>query len=159
VIRGTCLCGSVRFELDQAVGPFELCHCSRCRKVSGSAFMAAIGVRRSDFRWVCGRELIRSYDAPLLESPPAYRVCFCSVCGSCVPDPEDSSERFEIAAGLLEDDPQLQPDKHIFVELKAPWFQISDVLPQFDKNALRKHRQQIAEQSVEPDRREDAAPS
>ena len=75
-----------------------------------------------------------------------------------MPDPEDSSERFEIAAGLLDDDPQLLPDKHIFVELKAPWFQISDVLPQLDKNALRKHRQQMAQQSVQPDRREDAAP-
>jgi hypothetical protein len=152
MIRGGCLCGAVRFELESAVGPFEMCHCSRCRKVSGSAFMAGIGVRRSDFRWVCGRELIKVYEAPLLESPPAYRVCFCTICGSCVPDPEDGSEAFEIAAGLLDDDPQLQPDKHIFVELKAPWFQISDGLPRLDKMALIEHRQQIAAQAAEPDR-------
>lgn len=143
MIRGRCLCGRVRFELDQAVGPFEMCHCSRCRKVSGSAFMAAIGVRRADFRWVGGRELIKSYEAPLLESPPAYRVCFCTICGSCVPDPEDNSDFFEIAAGLLDDDPRRMPDRHIFVELKAPWFQISDGLPQLDKSALMKQRQQL----------------
>lgn len=142
MIRGGCLCGGVRFELDRAAGPFELCHCNRCRKVSGSAFMAGIAVRRFEFRWISGRELIHSYQAPLLEAPPAYRVCFCSVCGSCVPDPEDDSDYFEIAAGLLDDDPHLQPDKHIFVELKAPWFQISDELPQLDKNALKKHRQE-----------------
>lgn len=146
MIRGQCLCGGVRFELDRAVGPFEMCHCSRCRKVSGSAFMAAIGVRRSDFRWVCGRELIKAYEAPMLESPPAYRACFCTICGSCVPDPEDTSEFFEIAAGLLDDDPQLRPDRHIFVELKAPWFRISDELPQLDKRALMRHRRQIAGQ-------------
>ena len=144
MIRGGCLCGTVRFELDRAVGPFELCHCNRCRKVSGSAFMAAIGVRRSDFRWLSGRELIRAYEAPLLESPPAYRVCFCTICGSCVPDPEDNSEFFEIAAGLLDDDPHLQPYKHIFVEMKAPWFEISDGLPQLNKAELLKHRHQVS---------------
>ena len=141
MIRGGCLCGGVRFEIDCAIGPFELCHCSRCRKVSGSAFMAGLGVRRQDFRLVRGRELIKAYEAPLLESPPAYRVCFCTVCGSCVPDPEDESDWFEIAAGLLDDDPQLRPDKHIFVELKADWFQITDRLPQLDKKALLKHRE------------------
>lgn len=146
MIRGRCLCGGVQFELDRAVGPFELCHCSRCRKVSGSAFMAAIGVRRSDFRWVGGRDLIRAYEAPLLEARPVYRICFCSVCGSCVPDPEDDSELFEVAAGLLDDDPQLQPDKHIFIELKAPWFQITDGLPRLDKQALIEHRRRIAQQ-------------
>jgi hypothetical protein len=141
MLRGGCLCGGVRFEIDRAVGPFELCHCRRCRKVSGSAFMASIGVQRDEFRFVTGRELIKVYEAPILESPPAYRVGFCGVCGSPVPDPEDTSERFEIAAGLLDDDPQLRPDKHIFVELKADWFQITDGLPELDKRALIKHRQ------------------
>lgn len=142
MIRGGCLCGGVRFEIDRAVGPFELCHCNRCRKVSGSAFLATVGVRRDEFRISSGRELIRTYEAPLREAPPAYRVCFCSICGSCVPDPEVESESFEIAAGLLDDDPQLRPDKHIFVELKADWYQITDQLPQLDKKALRKHRQE-----------------
>jgi hypothetical protein len=142
MIRGGCLCGGVRFEIDRAVGPFELCHCNRCRKVSGSAFLATVGVRRDEFRLSRGRELIRTYDAPLREAPPAYRVCFCGICGSCVPDPDVDADWFEIPAGLLDDDPQLRPDKHIFVELKADWFQIADQLPQLDKEALRKHRQE-----------------
>jgi hypothetical protein len=142
MIRGGCLCGGVRFEIDRAVGPFELCHCNRCRKVSGSAFLATVGVRRDEFRLSSGRDLIRTYDAPLREAPPAYRVCFCGICGSCVPDPDVDADWFEIPAGLLDDDPQLRPDKHIFVELKADWFQIADQLPQLDKEALRKHRQE-----------------
>lgn len=152
MIRGGCLCAAVRFEIDRAVGPFELCHCNRCRKVSGSAFMAGLGVRRDEFRLVAGRELIKSYEAPIIESPPAYRVCFCSVCGSCVPDPDADSEWLEIPAGLLDDDPQLRPDKHIFVELRAGWFQITDELPQLDKRALIKHREETAQQFVQPDR-------
>jgi hypothetical protein len=158
MIRGGCLCGGVKFEIDRAAGPFELCHCNRCRKVSGSAFLATVGVRRTEFRLTCGRELVKAYEAPLLGSPPAYRVCFCSVCGSCVPDPEADSEWLEIPAGLLDDDPHLRPDKHIFVELKADWFQIADQLPQLDKKALQQQRQENAQQSVQPDRREDAAP-
>lgn len=140
MIRGSCLCGAVRFELDRVVGPFELCHCRRCRKASGSAFMAGVYVQRADFHWVSGRELIRVYDAPLLEAPPPYRVCFCSVCGSCVPDPHVDGDQLEIAAGLLDDDPQQRPDKHIFTELKAAWFQITDDLPQLDKETLRRQR-------------------
>jgi hypothetical protein len=152
MIRGSCLCGSVRFEMDRVVGPFELCHCKRCRKASGSAFMAGLGVRRDEFRFVSGRDLITAYEAPIVESPPAYRVCFCNKCGSCVPDPDVDSEWFEIAAGLLDDDPQLQPDKHIFVDHKATWFEITDDLPQLDKKALLKHRESFAQQAIAADR-------
>ena len=136
MIRGGCLCGGVRFELTRAAGPFELCHCSRCRKASGSAFVAGLGVRVEDFRLLAGAELIRSYEAPILEFPPAYRVSFCSRCGSPVPDPRPGEEWFEVPAGLLDDDPQLRPDKHIFVDRKSAWFEIHDTLPQLTRLEL-----------------------
>ena len=136
MIRGSCLCGGVRFEVVKAVGPFELCHCNRCRKATGSAFAAMVGVVTQDFRLLEGADLICTYDAPILECPPPYRTSFCRRCGSPVPNPDASSSWFEIPAGLLEDDPGLRPDKHIFVELKAPWFEIGDALPQLDKKAL-----------------------
>jgi hypothetical protein len=142
VIQGSCLCGGVRFEIDRAIGPFELCHCRRCRKVSGSAFMAGLGVYRDEFRYLAGHDLIRAYEAPILEGPPAYRVCFCGVCGSCVPDPQGDSEWFEIPAGLLDADPEVRPDKHIYVDFKADWFAITDLLPQFDKIGVARHRAQ-----------------
>ncbi len=143
MISGSCLCGGVRFEADRAVGPFELCHCSRCRKVSGSAFMSGIAVRRVEFRLLAGKELIRTFEAPLLEAPPLYRTSFCSTCGSPVPDPTGDSAVLELAAGLLDDDPELRPDKHIFIEIKAPWFTISDTLPQLDKEQLIRHRRRL----------------
>jgi hypothetical protein len=136
MIRGGCLCGGVRFEIDRAAGPFELCHCSRCRKVSGSAFMAGLGVLRKDFRFLQGEDLVRTYDAPIREKPPAYRSSFCGRCGSPVPDPTSDSPWLEIAAGALDDDPQLRPDRHIMVDLKSPWFEIADSLPQLDRAAL-----------------------
>jgi hypothetical protein len=140
MIRGSCLCGGVQFEITRAAGPFELCHCGRCRKSSGSAFVAGLGVRREDFRLVQGGEMIKTYEAPVRESPPGYRTTFCSRCGSPVPDPEMDTPWFEIAAGTLDDDPELRPERHIFVEARAPWFAIADHLPQLDKPALRKFR-------------------
>jgi hypothetical protein len=137
MITGSCLCGGVRFEVVRAVGPFELCHCNRCRKASGSAFAAMVGVQTSDFRFVDGRGLISTYEAPLLEAPPRYCTSFCRRCGSPVPNPDPAAEWFEVPAGLLDGDPGLRPDKHIFIELNAPWHEITDALPKFDKSALR----------------------
>jgi hypothetical protein len=70
----------------------------------------------------------------------AYRASFCRRCGSPVPHPEPDADWFEIPAGLLDGDPGLRPDKHIFVELRAPWHEIADSLTQFDKTRLRAWR-------------------
>jgi len=140
MIRGCCLCGRVTFEITRAVGPFELCHCSRCRKASGSAFTSTVGVRRDDFHLTSGREVIQAYEAPVREAPPGYRTYFCGRCGSPVPNPNPETRWFEIPAGALDDDPQLRPDRHIFVELKSPWFSIADKLPQLDRAALARLR-------------------
>ena len=136
MIAGGCLCGRVRFEIARAVGPFELCHCSRCRKASGSAFVAGLGVRTADYRLLAGGELVRRYEAPIREAPPPYRVAFCARCGSPVPDPPPGSDWFEIPAGALDGDPRRRPDRHIFVERKSPWFEIADALPRLDARAL-----------------------
>lgn len=136
MMHGSCLCGGVTFEVDEAIGPFELCHCPRCRKVSGSAFFAGVYVEAHAFRLTSGQELIRSYEAPLLERPPAYRVTFCSRCGSPVPDEPADGETIEIAAGLFDDDPGRRPDKHIFVDVRSPWFEIDDTLPRLTKAEL-----------------------
>lgn len=140
MIKGSCLCGGVRFEVARAVGPFELCHCSRCRKTTGAAFVAGLGVRAEDYRLLQGAELIRSYDAPIIHRPPAYHAAFCSRCGSPVPDPAVEADWFEIPAGLLDDDPTLRPEQHIFVEVMAPWWTISDGLPQLTRKQLVEHR-------------------
>jgi hypothetical protein len=140
MIRGSCFCGGVTFEITQAVGPFELCHCNRCRKANGSAFVAGLGVKRTDFRLVHGGDLIETFEAPVRESPPPYRTHFCRRCGSPVPDAYGDSPTLEVPAGLLDDDPHLRPDKHIFVDVKSPWFGITDNLPQLSRTALMNFR-------------------
>jgi hypothetical protein len=142
MLQGSCLCGGVRFAIAKAVGPFELCHCSRCRKSSGSAFAAFLGALAADYRLLAGADLIESWDAPILRAPPAYRSSFCRRCGSPVPNPAPDTDWFEFPAGLLDGDPQLTPDKHIFVELRAPWFEITDTLPRFTAAELSAWRRQ-----------------
>ncbi len=143
MIHGSCLCGGIRFEISKPAGPFELCHCTRCRKVTGSAFFSGLYVSFGDFRLVQGKELITTYEAPILRTPPAFRASFCSRCGSPVPNPDPEPKKtrgrsglLEIPAGLLDDDPGIRPDKHIFIELNPPWFEIADDLPQYDLPGL-----------------------
>jgi len=135
-IRGSCLCGGVTFEIDHAVGPAEFCHCNRCRKVSGSTTLLMIRVRTSDYRFLTGRELVRTYAAPILYSPPAYQSTFCSCCGSPVPAPTPEGDSLEIPAGALDDDPEIRPDKHIFVELMPAWDDLRSDLPAYTRTEI-----------------------
>lgn len=133
MIEGGCLCGAIRFEIDAFVGPFELCHCARCRKASGSAFVSGIGVKVADFSWISGREWIRLFEAPVIEWPPGYQTAFCIRCGSPAPHFEEGDEWFELAAGLLDGNPGIRPDRHIFVECGSSWYAIADELPRLTK--------------------------
>ena len=156
-MKGSCLCGQVEFEFEEAVGPFELCHCNRCRKASGSAYATFLAVKTDGYRVVRGRDLIRSYEAPLIERPPTYVVWFCSNCGSPVPDPKPKGEGvFEIPAGALDEATTVSPDKHIYVDLKADWDHMDEVLPTFTKDEIRafraKHGRVVAQQPGEPER-------
>ena len=149
MIRGGCLCGGIRFEIARVVGPFELCHCSRCRKASGSAFVPWLGVLREDFRLLQGEELIQRYEAPLRNKPPPYRASFCGRCGSPVPDSKWGGSLIEVHAGVLDDDPGLRPERHILVEAKSPWFTISDALPQFDRAGIDALRNKLSSSTPE----------
>jgi hypothetical protein len=85
--------------------------------------------------------LIRTYERPISESPPPYDTSFCGHCGSQVPNPSRIAEPwFEIPAGGLDDDPLIRPDKHIYIEFRAPWDRITDDLPQMTKNDIRASR-------------------
>ena len=140
MITGSCLCGAVRFEFERTRGDFELCHCNRCRKSSGSAFLSMLEVDPEGFRFLAGEDLIESYEAPILRRAPAYCTHFCRVCGSPVPNPLVPRDFFEVPAGALDDPPGRAPDRHIMVEFQAPWYEIGDALPQLDGPALRAHR-------------------
>ncbi len=56
-IKGSCLCGGIRFEID-AARSLTFCHCSNCRKLSGAAFASYVHVDADKFRFIAGEELI-----------------------------------------------------------------------------------------------------
>jgi hypothetical protein len=112
--------------------------------------MAGVGVRVEDFRLICGKESIRHFELPIRNRPPAYGVSFCARCGSPVPDPP-ASGWFEIAAGLLDQDPGLTPDKHIYVEGRASWFEITDKLEQYSGSEIAAYRRSLLREEREDD--------
>ena len=126
-IRGSCLCGAVRYEI---TGSFEMaghCHCSICRKSHGAAFVTWAGVNPDQFRWTSGVEFLERY-----ESSAGKQRCFCEKCGSPLVL-TDSGQIMEVVLGTIDGDPGVRPREHIFVASKAPWYEIADALPQFEE--------------------------
>ena len=127
MLRGSCLCGGVRYEISGALSGALNCHCSMCRKAHGAAFRSRARVRAADFRWVGGEELVTYY-----ESSPGNHRGFCRVCGSPLLSRFDHDPSiYGLPLGALDDDPGVKPKFHVFVANKAPWFDITDELPQF----------------------------
>ena len=77
MLKGSCLCGGVRYEIDGPIEGAMHCHCSMCRKAHGAAFRSRAGIRAKDFRWVSGEGVITWF-----ESSPGNHRGFCSRCGS-----------------------------------------------------------------------------
>lgn len=129
MIEGSCLCGGIRFRLDEAGAVLiNHCHCSRCRKASGSEYATFLQVVANYFEWECGEDLIQSY-----ESMPGNFRSFCRVCGSRVPVVRSQVNSVTVPVGALESDPGLRAEVHLFTGSKAPWFEISDDLQKFDE--------------------------
>lgn len=126
MLRGSCLCGRIRYEVRGPVGRVSHCHCSMCRKAHGAAFATYGRVERSEFVLICGADDIGSY-----ESSPGVRRTFCKRCGSNLQFISDKRpSTLSLALGSLDDDPNVEASLHIFVGSKAPWFRITDNLPQ-----------------------------
>ncbi len=128
VLTGGCLCGGVRFEVVPPLLRANHCHCSRCRRHSGTAVCTQARVRREQFRLLRGAELIRAY-----QGGDGFAIkAFCSVCGASLFGgtwPEGS--QVSIRLGAFDDDPGIRPQFHTFVDSRAPWDEIADGLPQY----------------------------
>ncbi|MBD0317263.1 MAG: GFA family protein [Thermoleophilia bacterium] len=122
VVAGSCLCGGVRFEVTLPFRRASHCHCSRCRKHSGTAMSTQGRVARERFRLLRGEELL------LVFRPEGGAAkAFCSLCGSSLfggtwPDGPEVSVRF----GALDGDPGIRPGYHSFVASKASWDELPD---------------------------------
>jgi hypothetical protein len=133
MVRGSCLCGGVAFEIDGRLTPIQLCHARRCQRFTGSAFSPELAAKAAALRWLRGEELIRVYEAPLLREPPPLRRAFCRVCGSPLPVPLEGTDWVVLLAGVLDDDPGTKPFRHIFVAHGPVWHEITDELPRFEE--------------------------
>lgn len=126
-IHASCLCGGVRFEIDQPLSVALNCHCGICRKAQGSAFRSRASADAAAIRFAAGADLITFF-----ESSPGVRRGFCSRCGSPVMTRFDARpDVVGIPLGVLDDDPGVRPTLHVHVESKAVWYEISDDLPRY----------------------------
>ena len=128
VIRGSCLCGGVRFELSGWLSPIWMCHCSLCRKRSGAASNAKLLAPKANLTWLAGGDLLQVYT-----SPRGWPTTFCRSCGSPAPQLHLGGGAYRVPAGSLDDDPGVRVESHIFVASKAPWDEIAGSAPQFQE--------------------------
>ena len=129
-VTGSCLCGGVVFEVSQPFVWANHCHCSRCRKHSGTFGGTQGRVPREGFRLLAGEELIRVY------RPEGGRVkAFCTICGSSLFGAEwPDGDEISIRLGALDDDPGIRPQVRTFVDSKAAWDEIpDDGLPRYSE--------------------------
>ena len=120
---GSCLCGRVKFSVDGGGSNMTHCHCSMCRKSHGSLF--ATYYDATNLRITHGKEHIATYD-----SSPGCARTFCKHCGSPLPEQSGNSDVACVPAGLMDDDPGVRPEAHIFVESLSSLYTITDSLPQ-----------------------------
>ena len=127
-IQGSCLCGGIRFEVTPPFARANHCHCSRCRKHSGTTVCTQALVAREQFTLLQGAELIRVYGA----GAGAVKA-FCSHCGSSMFGGQWPHGRLvSIRMGAFDGDPGIRPQFHTFVGSRAPWDVITDGLPQYE---------------------------
>ncbi len=125
---GKCLCGEVEFEIIGQIPNIYQCHCSKCRKATGSSSNSAFIIPKDRFRWIQGTEHISSYVTQF-----DYRSDFCAKCGSPVPNPLSEKPLYWIPVGLLEGNPNIEIAAHIFVASKANWDEIPNKGIQFQE--------------------------
>ena len=128
MIKGSCHCGAIRFEIDR-VTALTHCHCAICRKITGASYATYAQVRSHRFRFLSGEELIN----PGHEWMPGHARSFCSRCGSPAPGFVEATGFVSVPAGLLDDDPGVRPSMHVFTSSKMPWVELNDELPKYEK--------------------------
>jgi hypothetical protein len=128
-LTGACFCRAVRFVVADEFGYAAYCHCSNCRRTTGSAFKPFAGIEREKLAVVEGKDHLLIYGGDKAHN------AHCAACGSLLYSVVRDGAFVHVAMGTLVDDPTIRPDKHIFVGSKAPWFTIADGLAQFEGHA------------------------
>ena len=126
-LRGQCLCGDVQYTVADAFLYALNCHCSHCRRATGSAFKAFAGIERHQL------QIVQGADRLLIFGGTIDHDAHCGRCGSLLYSQVRDGQYLHVTLGTLVDSPTIRPSAHIFVGSKAPWFTITDDLPQFEE--------------------------
>ena len=141
-LRGSCLCGNVEFRISGDIPKIYQCHCSLCRKVSGSASNAALLIAVDGFEWIAGEDDICSYS-----TRSGFKSDFCANCGSPVPNLTRDGSKYWVPAGLLEESNLLEVAAHVYVGSKANWDVIGSDYPHFQEMPDEETLKRLTEQS------------
>lgn len=134
-LTGACLCGAVAYEADAPFPVFQYCHCSRCRKFTGSAHGANLFCPPAQFRWTRGEDQVKRFAVP---NTRYFATAFCSTCGSSLPWTNQAGSMVVIPAGTLEQAPPIQPKANIMWGSRAPWYIATSELEHHDEYPPRK---------------------
>ncbi len=129
ILRGSCLCGKIAYEIDGEFKVVHNCHCSRCRKARAAAHTTNGFVDLDDIRFTRGGDAIKTYR---VAAAKYFAQVFCPDCGSGLPRLDEERQLAVVPLGSLDDDPRRGADDHIFVGSKSTWYPITDDLPKFE---------------------------
>lgn len=124
LLVGKCLCGAVRYTVEDSFSYALNCHCSNCRRATGAAFKPFAGIERPKLTVTQGSDSLLIFGQALTHD------AHCPKCGSLLCSVVRDGQYVHVTLGTLVDAPSIRPSAHIFVGSKAPWFTITDDLPQ-----------------------------
>ena len=128
-LTGECFCGEIKYEIIGKVKDARSCHCSRCRKAFSAQASAYALVNPSEFHWVCGEAFLTSY-----VNQQGFGLQFCKRCGSTLCGIYHG-EIHGITLGCLNEDPEIEIGRHIFVGSKASWEVMPAGVTQYEAHA------------------------
>ena len=131
-IKGGCLCGAVEYSIRDALIFAGYCHCSDCRKWTGSPFSASGGVSKSDFKILKGRDNFACFKKE--DNTLSY---FCKNCSSLLYGDTHKTDTIYFLLGTLDESPSLKPQWHAYTAFKVDWYEINDRLPKFETKIIR----------------------
>lgn len=131
-LKGSCLCGAVKYEVTGEPARFYHCHCTRCRKASGTGHASNLFLQPGKLAWISGEDQLRAFKVP---EAKRFTNQFCTTCGSRMPRQAAGTDVVMIPAGSLDDDSPIPPQARIFGGSRANWSCSGDQVPQFDEYA------------------------
>ena len=129
-LTGSCLCGSVMYKVSGNCEMFNHCHCSRCRKATGTGHASNLLFKYDFAEWLSGEALIKTYKVPDAER---FSVNFCSSCGSYLPKFIEKASFAVVPAGTVDSDLSMLPTARIFQNSRTQWSGTGDDIPTYDE--------------------------